>query len=229
MRLRRTHRELNLAPQDLCDAVRKQILAVDWSLDQYNRTERVLYTGKVAEMPYAITEFHVMSQQDPLAQATQLLVDWIGTQDGLERFEPVRAEIATLNPGVRLHVHRDRCWFHANARRMHVPLITNDRCWHHGSLMRQQTSIHTEFYRMTADRLYELNNIDPHSAGNEGTQGRTHLIVDFMPRGFLSQRQAEGINPKAQVDNGVVAEWIPAHVLGPDARQTSDPKYILSS
>jgi len=80
----------------------------------------VLYTGKVAEMPYAITEWHVMAETDPMAIAAQALIDWMNTQDELERFEPVRAEIATLNPGVRLHVHRDRCWFHANARRMHV-------------------------------------------------------------------------------------------------------------
>jgi hypothetical protein len=209
MRLRKTHRPLSRAPQDLCDNLRKEILAVDWTQDRYNRTERVLYTGKVAEMPYAITEWYVMSESDPMAQATQGLIDWIGTQDGLERFEPVRAEIATLNPDIRLHVHRDRCWFHANARRMHVPLVTNDRCWHHGSLMKDNKPAFTEFYRMHADQLYELNNIDPHSAGNDGEQGRTHLIVDFMPRGFLQARTTVGmIDPKKQVPPGTVAEWL---------------------
>ena len=209
MRLRKTYRDLTPAPQDLCDLVRSEILSIDWTQDKYNRTERVLYTGKVTEMPYAITEWHVMSESDPLAQATQRLVDWMNTQDGLERFEPVRAEIATLNPGVRLHVHRDRCWFHANSRRMHVPLVTNDHCWHHGSLMKDNRPVFTEFYRMHQDQLYELNNIDPHSAGNEGELGRTHLIVDFMPRGFLQDRTRLGmIDPKAQVPPGSVAEWI---------------------
>lgn len=209
MRLRKTHRSLTRAPQDLCDLVRSEVLSIDWTEDKYNRTERVLYTGKVAEMPYAITEWYVMAETDPLARATQALIDWMNTQDGLERFEPVRAEVATLNPGVRLHVHRDRCWFHANARRMHIPLVTNDRCWHHGSLMKDNKPLFTEFYRMSADQLYELNNIDPHSAGNNGEQGRTHLIVDFMPRGFLQARTTVGmIDPKKQVPPGTVAEWI---------------------
>jgi hypothetical protein len=154
-------------------------------------------------MPYRISTHNILDPTDPIAESVQQLVDWMLARPRLSGFEPVRGEIATLNPGAKLDLHRDRRWFHANSRRMHIPLITNENCVHVGVINEQ-----AETYHMDVDYLYELNNIDPHRASNAGTVPRIHLIVDFMPAGFLEEKAKAGVKIHARVKPGIWPEWI---------------------
>jgi Aspartyl/Asparaginyl beta-hydroxylase len=205
MMLNVTHKQICRAPSQLCDDVRSFLASTNWKDGRYNRTEKTLKAGYVIEMPYAIKAFYQMTPEDePLRVAAQALVDWINTQDGLEGFEPVRGEIASLVPGARLEVHYDMCWFHNNSRRLHIPLITNENCWHYSQRQGELASV----YHMDQDCLYELNNRIDHTAANEGKIPRVHLIVDFMPRGFLDKRLAEGVDVIQHVDQDVPCEWL---------------------
>ena len=205
MMLNTTHKLISHAPNHLCDDVRSHLASTNWTEGRYNRSEQTLKAGYVIEMPYAIRAFYQMTPDDePLRVAAQSLIDWINTQDGLEGFEPVRGEIASLVPDARLEVHYDMCWFHNNSRRLHIPLITNKNCWHYS----QPAGSLATVYHMQQDQLYELNNRIDHTAANEGTTDRVHLIVDFMPRDFLRKRMAEGADPLALVPKNVPCEWL---------------------
>lgn len=191
-------------PNQLCEAVRERIRYTNWLDGRYNRFEQALKKGFVIEMPYAIKAFYQMTAEDePLRRATQALVDHINELDELKDFEPIRGEISSLPPGAVLGKHVDLSWFHANSRRMHIPLLTGEKCWHQAELPdgREET------WHMVQDHLYELNNRIIHSAGNGGTWHRVHLIVDFMPRGYLAQRMSEGIAPSDLVDPNEPCEW----------------------
>lgn len=210
MRLyKKLYKLIGPAPNKLCNDVRIELSNIDWADKKYSRFEKTLQNGKLIEMPYKLSHSNVLSKDDQLAQITQILVNWINLQDGLDAFEPVRGEIASLLPGVELGAHKDRRWFHANARRMHIPLITNDNAWHSGYILKWGEGIElAEKYHMPIDTLYELNNVDWHQAGNHGDAPRVHLIVDFMPKGFLAKRMDEGKLPSERAPINVFAEWI---------------------
>ena len=203
MRLKVSHRRICPAPSQLCDDLRSKLNNIDWASEQYNRFEPSLTAGKLLEMPYRISTQNILDPVDPITVSIQCLVDWMLTRPRLVDFEPVRGEIATLNPSAELDLHRDRRWFHANSRRMHIPLITNENCVHVGVINEQ-----AETYHMDVDYLYELNNIDLHKASNAGTVPRIHLIVDFMPAGFLEERKVSGVKIHARVKPGIWPEWI---------------------
>ena len=199
-----THRDLGPAPADLCEGLRSQLQDIDWYDDQYQRYEPTLDDGRLLEMPYALaSKRYAISADSIIAHSIQRLINWINMQDGLDSFEPVRCEIAALLPDVSLGVHRDRRWMHANSRRLHIPISTNAQCWHTGGAeIDSMTS-----YHMVADRLYELNNIDWHQAGNDSTSVRVHLIVDFMPVGFLAKQIELGVDPRARVPALSLPVW----------------------
>jgi len=204
MRLSCIYRSVCSAPIELCNELRFQLRDVDWNDDRYMRHEPTLEDGRLLEMPYTLSNRrYIIAADSMIGLATQSLVDWINTQDGLNQFEPVRCEIAALLPGISLGVHRDRRWVHSNSRRMHIPIITNDKCWHTGGI----TKSSMVNYHMNADQLYELNNVDWHQAGNDGEEPRIHLIADFMPNGFLSEQIKYGIDPKARVPELSLPIW----------------------
>jgi hypothetical protein len=206
---KKLYKLLGPAPKKLCNDLRFELSRINWDDKKYKRFEQALTAGRLIEMPYQLSSINVLTENDPLAHVTQLLINWINLQDNLEGFEPVRGEIATLLPGVKLQAHKDRRWFHTNSRRMHIPLMTNENCWHSGYILKWGEGIElSEKYHMPIDTLYELNNVDWHQAGNDGDIPRVHLIVDFMPKGFLAQRITEGKNPTSRVQENMFAEWV---------------------
>lgn len=204
MRLNQSsHLVLGHVPKDLCDNIRSQLADIDWSDRTYGRTEITLKQGRVIEMPYHVTNFHTLDIGSPLAQAIAALVSWIQQQHLTQSFLPIRCEIASLPPGTGLELHRDQAWFHSHSRRMHVPLITNQRCWHSSTIDGDE-----QVYHMSADVLYELNNIDMHTAVNDGEEHRIHVIADFMPLDFFQQAIQSGQDFKVTVPAGLYAAWL---------------------
>jgi len=204
MRLKQSsHLVLGRVPQDLCDRIRRHLDNIDWSDRTYGRTEITLKQGRVIEMPYYVTNFYTLDIDSPLALAIAALVNWIQQQHLTLSFLPIRCEIASLPPGTRLELHRDQAWFHSHSRRMHVPLITNQRCWHSSAINEDE-----QIYHMNADVLYELNNIDMHTAVNDGEEHRIHVVADFMPLNFFQQSLEAGQNFKATVPPGLYAAWL---------------------
>jgi hypothetical protein len=205
MLLKEPFLNLGPAPQDLCDLAVSFLASIDWNDNKYRRNEWTLLEGNVIELPFAITMFYTLSPEDPMCLAFMELVNWINTQGGLDTFEPVRGEIAALPQDAKLSRHQDLSWFHYNSRRMHIPLRTNKFSWHSGVENGKEVE-----YRMLPYQLYEFNNIEYHNGGNGGKDWRVHLIVDFMPRGFLAKSLANGIDPIAKVPPMQMPDWIQA-------------------
>lgn len=83
-----------------------------------------------------------------------------------------------------------------------MPLFTNERCWHYSMIGDEEY-----VYHMNTDVLYELNNINTHSAVNHGDQHRIHVIADFMPQDFFQQAIQSGQDFKTTVPPGLWAAW----------------------
>ena len=214
MRLDTTHRHIvdAVPPQELCDTLRNLLNTTTWEIYPVKREGNVdqIGYGRACEMPYKLAPRHkqetVLSKSDPIAVACQQLIDWINLQDGLEDFEPVRSCIAVLKSNGTIFRHRDRQWLHANSRRMHIPLKSNSQSWHTG--FQRPGDFEGKSYTMLVDHLYEINNVSPHEGGNAGSEDRWHLVVDFMPRGFLEQMLAQGIDPWQETANGAWPVWM---------------------
>lgn len=198
-----SHLVLGQVPKDLCDGIRVQLADVAWTEQRYNRNEPTLKQGLVIEMPYHVTNFYTLDIDSPLAQAVSLLINWIQQRHLNNSFLPIRCEIASLPPKASLDPHRDEAWFHSHSRRLHVPLFTNERCWHYSMIGDEEY-----VYHMNTDVLYELNNINTHSAVNHGDQHRIHVIADFMPQDFFQQAIQSGQDFKATVPAGLYAAWL---------------------
>ena len=161
---------------------------VDWSKTQFSRPEPSLADGRLIEFPFAISRPKRQRGEDEweVLRACGPLLAWIREQPPFRADRWVRGEVAALRPGVTLGWHIDNRWFHANCRRLHIPLITNDACT---QLWRGES------YHMQVGWLYELNNRVMHSAANEGPQPRVHIILDTMPADRYSQALASGVDP----------------------------------
>jgi Aspartyl/Asparaginyl beta-hydroxylase len=210
MRLNVSHLLIDAVPPAiLCDDLRDKLENYPWTVYPVKKEGDVAQIGygRACEMPYKLAAMHknknVLDATDPIAESIQDLVDWMNSQDTLRNFEPIRSCIATLAAGADIRKHRDKKWLHANSRRMHIPLKTNTECWHTGFC-----SSKPDVYRMETDRFYEINNVDPHLGGNNGIEDRWHLVVDFIPVGFLEQKIAAGVNPIADVKPGTWPEWM---------------------
>jgi hypothetical protein len=165
----------------------------DWSSGNYDRFEKVLSAGKLVEYPFPISkpEKNYTEEQTTILKASKPLLDWIMSLPEFTGYKWIRGEVATLLPGVTLGWHKDPQWFHDNCVRLHVPINTNKNCvqlWE------------GEEYHMELGYLYELNNRVMHSATNQGTEFRTHLILDIMPETKWAESRANKVNPIALVD-----------------------------
>lgn len=165
-----------LAPLErtLLDPVIAAFHAVDWSGPEFSRPEGVLKDGRLVEYPMPIAQRSRVRTpaQDALVAATQPILDHIIAMPRFVHHMWVRGEIAGIPPGATLGWHIDTLWFHANCIRLHVPLLTNDGAY----LLWEGVRSH-----LTVGRLYEINNRVLHSATNEGSALRVHLILDIMP------------------------------------------------
>jgi hypothetical protein len=89
---------------------------------------------------------------------------------------------------------------------MHIPLKSNLNSWHTG--FKDPRDLIGETYTMLVDHLYEINNVDPHKGKNDSNEARWHLVVDFMPKGFLEMMIDQDVDPWAETLAGAWPDWI---------------------
>jgi hypothetical protein len=186
--------------RSLLDPFIDQCRSIDWSNDAYQRFEAPLTGGRMLEYPFVMTtRFAYNEQERTILYASEPLLNWIMA---LPRFADhlwIRGEIGALTPGVTLGWHidmnRTNDW-HAMCTKLHIPLITNADC----EEMWEGDAVHME-----VGSLYEFNNRVLHTATNQGSETRVHLILALMPKAswpeFVSRvptkvvryQQAEGI------------------------------------
>ena len=83
----------------------------------------------------------------------------------------IRSLFVRLLPGGEIPPHTDRGFSLTNSHRLHVPVVTNDDAGF---------SVGDQEQHMACGEIWEINNQRRHSAWNRGTQGRIHLICDWV-------------------------------------------------
>ena len=166
------YKELGHIDQTLLDPVKKILENYNWDGREYARYEEPLLRGKLVVLPYLIYRPHQLNYTDTqlkLVNGVKPIVDRI--MDYFPGYIKVRGEVATLPPGVKLKLHYDNMWFHANCKRVHVPIITNTQCH---QIFEDRT------HHLESSKIYEINNRIMHSAANNSSIYRVHLIIDLL-------------------------------------------------
>lgn len=94
------------------------------------------------------------------------------TKHGLGYF--VRASLVRLDPGGAIAAHQDMNFSLAHSHRVHLPVVTNENV---------RFTVGSETRNLREGEVVEINNRRVHQVVNSGTEGRVHLILDFVLRG----------------------------------------------
>ncbi len=84
----------------------------------------------------------------------------------------LRAMMARLRPGCRIHRHKDKHPSFALSSRIHVPLVTNPDV---------EFIVGDQRVVTHANVAFELNNLMYHQVTNNGDTSRIHFIFDYAP------------------------------------------------
>jgi hypothetical protein len=147
---------------------------VNWSDLKFNRQEISLVEGRLCTLPYPIrnkTQQVYSNEQEQLIQSVTPIIDEVSKY--FPNLVKMHGEIVNLCPGKQLSLHKDIYWFHKHSRRIHIPLCTNDSC---------RQIFEDREYHLEVGKVYEINNRIMHSARNNGTEDRIHIILDLMPQ-----------------------------------------------
>lgn len=91
-----------------------------------------------------------------------------------------RIRIMKLMPGTIIKTHRDTfdevSDFAFGQVRLHIPVVTNDKVIF---------TVGGRNYKLEAGRLYYVNFSKKHYVRNDGTEARTHLVLDLQCNDFL--------------------------------------------
>jgi hypothetical protein len=93
----------------------------------------------------------------------------------LEHYFNARAKMCTLNllPTFgKITEHTDPVEFFGSHHRVHLPIVTNKNT---------SMTIDQHEFHMEPGYYYEIDNMRPHTAKNEGNASRIHLIIDLLP------------------------------------------------
>jgi len=85
----------------------------------------------------------------------------------------LRAMVARLPAGCRIHRHRDAHPSFSVAHRIHVPLVTNPEV---------EFLVDKERIAVQEGVAFEINNLLAHQVTNNGTTARIHFIFDYAPQ-----------------------------------------------
>lgn len=111
----------------------------------------------------------------------------------------VQADIARMKPLTGDTVmHTDTRYNQRYARRYNIAISTNPSCWLYHKSYDLENGGHRD--HINEGEMWELNNKIVHTAVNNGSTWRTHLIIDVMPQNYY-KRMCELYNPYSKVPN----------------------------
>jgi hypothetical protein len=84
---------------------------------------------------------------------------------------PVRINLVRLLPNGSIPVHNDKNHSLSHSHRIHIPIITNENVIF---------TVDNKEIHMKEGEVYEINNRLLHTVRNEGTEIRTHMIIDWV-------------------------------------------------
>ncbi len=164
----------------LLKPIAEQCQQIGWTNTLYDRKEKTLTPGRrmlefpfllIWKRPYSDKEIELMEAARPFFESFKAL---------FPEYLWVRAEFGVLEPNTTIPWHVDtnytalnKVWnWHPFCSKLHIPLITNSNC---RFLWEGDEECH-----MPVGAMYDFNHLKEHSATNEGSTIRIHLIVSIM-------------------------------------------------
>jgi hypothetical protein len=86
-------------------------------------------------------------------------------------------DISSLPPGAKSLVHIDYLLFHAIAKRIRIPIVTNP-----AATIAFKTNKGIEQFNLEVGNVYETNNQTLHAAANCGNSDRWHIVADIIDK-----------------------------------------------
>jgi len=129
--------------------------SVEFWKENTSRGEYHVYRGPCPEKLFEDTLVLVKEQVLPLYPETEI----------------ARLQYAKLPSKARIPEHIDQAQLQF-LHRLHIPIFTSDKV---------DFTISEKTYHLEEGRIYEINNILPHSVENHSAYDRTHLIIDLLP------------------------------------------------
>jgi hypothetical protein len=107
------------------------------------------------------------------------VIDWCKTVIG-DNYVAIRCFLNLIEPGHEFPIHVDTLALHQLSRRLHISLNNNEECFYYTYNEVDGQYIAVE-HKMELQKLYELDNVNPHSVINKGKNARVNFIVDMIP------------------------------------------------
>jgi hypothetical protein len=107
------------------------------------------------------------------------VIDWCKTLIG-DNYVAIRCFLNLIEPGHEFPIHVDTLQLHQLSKRLHISLSNAEDCFYYTYNKVGEQYVSTE-HKMELCKLYELDNINPHSVINKGKNSRVNFIVDMIP------------------------------------------------
>jgi hypothetical protein len=163
---------LSAVPDDIWNILQEELNSWDYQNTNYS-FDRAFVRHKVK---LYFTGNPLLST---LPENISKVVNWCKTIIG-DEYTAVRCFLNLIEPGTEFPIHVDTLKLHLLSRRLHISLNNTTDCYYYTYKNVDDQYISLE-HKMELCALYELDNINPHSVINKGTNSRVNFIVDMIP------------------------------------------------
>jgi hypothetical protein len=179
-------KSLATVPNDIWQILQDELNSWDYQNTKYSITERAFVRHKVK---IYFTGHPLLST---LPENISKVVNWSKTIIG-DEYVASRCFLNLIEPGHEFPIHVDTLKLHRLSRRLHISLSNAEECFYYTYDKIDEQYVPTE-HKMKLQTLYELDNINPHSVINKGTNSRVNFIVDMI---LTNQITADLLIPEA--------------------------------
>ena len=163
---------LSLVPKDIWNILQDELNNWDYQNTKYS-IDRAFVQHKVK----------IYFTGDPLLSTLpeniSKVINWCKTIIG-DEYVSIRCFLNLIEPGHEFPIHVDTLKLHLLSKRLHISLNNATDCYYYTYKKVNDQYIPLE-HKMELCSLYELDNINPHSVINKGTNSRVNFIVDMIP------------------------------------------------
>lgn len=156
----------------------------DWDYrNQKPKYSKVFY--KFTSKSYYVSRFSGDDVKKNSSENIKPVLDWISSH--FSNHTPLLTSLLAMSPGQRYPAHVDGYVYSKFSKRLHIPIISKPGN-NHISFHNDNDTWSLKYHRMEEGHLYELNNVDPHSAENLSDEWRIHLIVDLAEVSLIESK-----------------------------------------
>lgn len=184
---------------NLIEEAKKFACSIDYKEPRFSRPEPALkLTNYLVSVPLPIgapvtgSQFGPAWEQDlsgldltPIKNILDSLMT-MPTFSGMELFA---CEVSYVNPHASLKEHTDVRFYHLCGRRIQIPLLVENAYF----VSRRRD------FKLETPNVYEIDNITPHLARNDGDTPKISLLLDVMDSAMMDEERKLNRYPRRRV------------------------------